>query len=592
MIATDTRSLMREIVASRKKMDQFLVTRREMIRRYAGARYREDAADVPRSPENYPFAYKQFVKPQILFGTPSCSVNPRTRAEHANAAEGLEAAINYWAKETAWKQTMDEVIDDAFFGFGITKTGIAPRGHYSGAGLGAVYGDFEQRPNYPHAVRISPQNFVVDVEASSLRRARLIGHFFERDKDDVLADETYDPAAASRLAESRRERLDQNQTYATPKREDADPQHEPVTLIELYLPEHGLLMTLGELGGEDAVILRHEEYFGPDEGPYDLWGLEIVAGELVPISPLQALWDEFVEVQEHSRAAAESAACHKKFGVYAPGAREDANRIQQVANGGLVMVADPQAVNDMELGGVSDQQINYIQFLRERFERNLGFGDAQRGIAGSKTATAEQLAQSNSDLRIDRMKDRVRDSLLSVYRKVGWYFHNDPTIGRIPMLVTDQTTGQQVPAVFVAGPWMGGYVTVPGRGAVFLPPQDESEMVDFDLDIDDRTMSKVNDALEQKRAQDELALAFQLLQMGMPVNLTRVLDRYGEAFNTRQFSKVILLQTPLDPLALYHATQAAPPVGRSQGSVFGVQKGLRSPSGLPGLFNNARAGMT
>ena len=42
---------------------------------------------------------------------------------------------------------------------------------------------------------------------------------------------------------------------------------------------------IGETGAESGVILRQAPFWGPDEGPYSLWGLETVPGEMIPISP-------------------------------------------------------------------------------------------------------------------------------------------------------------------------------------------------------------------------------------------------------------------------------------------------------------------
>src|SRR4051812_43510873 len=91
-------------------------------------------------------------------------------------------------------------------------------------------------------------------------------------------------------------------TQAYPENVGADAierQRKRVNLYELYLPEHGRIITLAETGPQ-PVILRNEEYFGPDEGPYTLWGLTSVPGELLPLSPLVALWDEFLELQQHA----------------------------------------------------------------------------------------------------------------------------------------------------------------------------------------------------------------------------------------------------------------------------------------------------
>jgi hypothetical protein len=176
-----------------------------------------------------------------------------------------------------------------------------------------------------------------------------------------------------------------------------------VNLYELYLPEHGRIITLAETGPQ-PVILRNEEYFGPDEGPYTLWGLTSVPGELLPLSPLVALWDEFLELQQHAADMADSAATHKKIGIGPTGADEDAKTIRDAKNGGMYLVNNPDQIHDFEIGGASDTQMSFTAYLRARLDRNLGFSDAQRGVVnGDSTATEANLAAASSDLRVDSM---------------------------------------------------------------------------------------------------------------------------------------------------------------------------------------------
>ena len=565
MLSLEPIDLLKEIHDAERWLKPFHSKRREMIRKFAGPHYRQDEnmEDDTKAPENYPFAYTEFVKPQIVFGMPACTVSATAAESAMSTAQALQVAINHWIKEQSWKQTLSSVVDDAFFGFGVTKCGLRPRGDYGGQGLAAVGGDFEAAPNWPFAMRIPPRDFIIDAQCMELRRARIMGHSFERDLDDVKSDESLDPQARDAVQQMGGEpRTDV--AFARPGTD-----RKRVKLWEVYLPEHARVSVLAEHseGNGSGVVLSNEPYLGPDEGPYTIWGLASVPDELMPISPIQALWDQFLEVNTHSRAAAKSASTHKKLGVYEPSAKEDSTRIKNARNGQMIPVKNIKAIADFEIGGASPQQLNFISFVRDRLDRNLGFGDAQRGSVGrGTTATEANIANSNSDLRTEAKKDRIGDCVVEVYRKIGWYFFNEESIGPMTLSRQDQTTGRMIEGVFQPGRWQGGYMQ-----NVYIPPEPESDFTEFALTIVADTMGKQDDPVKQKRAQDEWQMAMGLMQMGLPVNIRRLLDRYGEAFNVAEFSKIVLLDqtgqaVPLDPL--------------SQGS--GMPTGMPGGMGMPG----------
>src|SRR5688500_9378334 len=102
MLNREIKNLMREIRTAKDWLKPFLTKRAELIRTFAGPHWKENSA-AEKSPENYPFAYVQFVKPQLLFGRPTVAVEPAS-VIYQDTADALEAAVNYWLKETSQKQ--------------------------------------------------------------------------------------------------------------------------------------------------------------------------------------------------------------------------------------------------------------------------------------------------------------------------------------------------------------------------------------------------------------------------------------------------------------------------------------------------------
>jgi hypothetical protein len=572
MLSTDPKMLMAEIRDAKTRIADHITQRVTMIKTFAGPHYR--GGEGAKIPDNYPYAYKTFIKPQLLYGRPSVTVTPSLEISDAPIAEAIEAAVNAWGKSDSVKEVLDEVVDDTFFGFGMTKVCLA-----DGAGYNPAY---PERTNGIVIELVSPENIIIDARAKRRRQVRIIGHQYERDLDDVKLDERYDADVTAALPDTMtRDSAGDGEAFPF----EGNAERKRVRMYEIYLPEQKRIITLAERGEDDAVTLRDEQYHGPANvlGPYDLWGLESVAGELFPISPIQALWDEFEELNEHSKAAARSAESHKKIGVYSLANKSDATTIMKTEHGQMAGVQDPSSVKDFEIGGASEQQTNWIMFLREKFDRNLGLGDAQRGVAADRTATGEQIADANSDLRVDSMRDRIGQSVKSLYSKVAWYFYHETSIAPIDLTVRNAQTGMPEEATFISGPWDGGFVD-----NQFIPPQDEPPFEQLRFDVDVRSMTKTDDAIEQKRAQDEVQLCIELHGMGFPINWRRMLDRYGSAFNQRDYSKIILLDQqglmiPPDPLA-------APPGMAQQmlqgggGKGPGAGAGPGAGSGAPRLF--------
>jgi hypothetical protein len=599
MLDLDPKNLMREIRASDKFLEPFIKKGVEINRVMSSNHYRNGGADSGRrpkgkaTPENYPFCYKAFVKPQILFGIPNATITPLASTAHKPLANGMEIAVNNWSKETDWKSTLDMVLDDCFaFNFGVVKSGVAATGHYNTGGQTAVEGDFEQRPNFPFAVRIAPRDFIIDTRADKLTKCRLMGQKFERDIEDVKADlqpeGLYIPEAVAELSPKEKDR--DGDMRAHPSSEDRGPDRKAIVLYELYLPEYHQIITLAETNATDGVVvIRNEPCHGPDEGIYVIFGLESATDEILPISPLVALWDEIEATNEHARNAAKSAETHKKIIGYKPSAKDDAQRIKDARNGGIIPINDPDGVKDFEIGGVSKEQVAYTELERNRTDRNLGFTDAQRGMAtGAKTATEAGIADASSDLRVDGMRDRIADAVRKVYRNICWYFYNDDTIEPMRIVHTDPMTGQTRDATFFPGPSEGAYVN-----NIYIEAPPSTDFTDFSLTIDVRTMQKQNDALVQKRAQDMMALVTTAAPMMVQfpyINWKQLMGDVGKAFNDPLFGERIL---NVDMLAMQGAIMADQAAAANDPNAQQSPAGggpSRSPSSPTGLRSNASAG--
>lgn len=591
MLSTEPKDLLKYVNAGFSFMKQFLVKRKELIRSMAGPHYRADN-DSTKTPENYAFSYKQFVHPQMLFGDPQCKFKSAHTTNDAYLADAMTVAVNRWSLETGLVEQLDAVVDDSFVGYGIVKIGLRQVGWYKGEGLSAVQGDFEQATNEPFVVRIDPRDFFCDPEGSAWTQKRFFGDRFERDLDDVKMDDTYDEAARNELIEKAREARSNVDPFDNQKYIAADEDRKRIVLYDIYLPEHGKIITIAELGSQEGesrngVKLREEQWFGPDEGCYYILGLETVPGEPIPTSPLIAMWDEFLEINEHSRAGAKAAESFKRIGVFSPAAKEDAERIQKAKPGDMVPVADPNAVKDFEIGGASDKQLNFLQFLRNKFESQLGFTDAQRGKAGSNvTATAAQIAGQSADLRVQKMQDRLRRFIQKIYRGVAWYMWHADGIKPMQLAIEDPNTGEKQYGEMQFGQWNGGFVN-----GQWVPPNDPGNFTDYNLDVSPKTMTKQDDAIEIAQAQQDIELAMkvtQIFQNPGVVNWRALIDALGNARGERDYSSIFF-----SPMFAQQLGPGAPNTGMQMPQQQGMMGGMQQPPMTPqGMAQSVTSGAT
>jgi len=573
MISLEPQDLYNEIKDAESLRKKHLDITKDIIGYMVGRKFRTDH-DSDRSPENYFFAYQAFVLPQLVFERPVVKCSTTKMVTDAETADAIEMALNQWIKETKFKDLLSELALDSLIGFGVSKVGLELVGDHEGQGLPAVFGDFEMTPSKPFAVRIDPSDFIIDAYCKKPSEARLIGHRFERDLEDLKLDSRYDPAAIEGLRINEPEKPEGSPFQ---KVGDRQTNRKTVTLYELYIPEHAKLITLAinGAGGADSTggpaILRTAQYYGPKEGPFTTWGLYLVPGQVYPLSPMMALFDQFLELNDHAAAASDEAASYKRVGLVDANDPELAKNLKDAKNGDLIKAKNINGKQEMEVGGTSEGRLSYIDVLRERLDRLMGFSDAQRGKASGVTATEASIADNNSDLRLEHMRQKTRDNAHDLLRKVGWYVFYEETVIQAVSRV-DPVTQKPVQGYVMGGVW---------------PGQEQQNYVDLAIDIDPYSMVRVDDALLQKRAQDAIVLISQMAPMipQMPyVNWTGLLDQWGETMNIKKFSEVALnlpmLQAMMGQMAMQ---QQAAQMG------MGVAPGMMPPGsanlpmGQPGM---------
>lgn len=586
----------------------YLSLYKERLLKWVGNRFRVDWKTTKQL-ENYAAGYIAFMLPQMVADHPVAVVTPRTDPRDTATSEGMGAIINNWIDCTAYKRTVIEpCATNMLLGWGVSYKFIDLTTPAAKRGMPIVC-----KP-------IPLGDYFCDGECFGYENRRFEGHAFEKTKEQLLADPLYAQQAALIATLVPNGQARDREDVPTDKPNNLA-KAEMITLWQFYLREEQQIVTLVQ-SGSGAAELRRESYFGPEEGPYTLWGCYSVPGQIYPLSPLASVEEQSDDLQAHATAASKSAKTHKKFGVYQKNSTTDGVEVQTVKAGQMIGLTNPESFKDAEIGGMSETQVKVLGLLRDRMDRNLGFTDAQRGMATGKATLGEnQLAQNNSDAKTGYIAGRLKDCAERDLRAVAWFFYNSRDV-IASMTMDNPQTGQSEPAEFYGGDFQEAEVmalVAQGKvdpSAIYSIGKD---WTDYHLAIAVESMQRVADPVRQKRAQDEIALMQGIAQIIaaaygpqaalVGINWKRLMRRFGQAFNEPKYDQIVF--TPAfdqmsgpDPLALgmmgmggqpmqagmMGAPQSAPGIAPAQppqpqaqiqpGSSRGPAQGMASPQGV------------
>jgi hypothetical protein len=374
----------------------------------------------------------------------------------------------------------------------------------------------------PKVFTLEPERVFWDSVASDFREIRFIGHTYVRDKEDLLKEaqeggeeDGWIIDAIKASAESARADV------GSSKRERREVNRKELRIREVWIPEHndlrpegdegrgfhGTLYTMVESGegdGGSGVFIREPQpFYGPESGPYVMWGVYPVMGETFPLSPLMVVEPQVSRLNDLSLAYSNAARKAKK-GFAVPAYMEDAAEQFKNFHDQSVFLAEipPEVdirsvVSEIELGGPAEKLLEYMQVERERLERTSGLSDAQRGsVTGQGTATEVAIADSASSVRVDFVKKRFTAAVQQIFEKVAWYFMED-----------DRSRYVLSPSIAEK------YGMDPNEPLFYRPPEDDIPFDAYEFEIEPYSMERVSEGMHQKRIMDFLGIYTQLVPL-------------------------------------------------------------------------------
>lgn len=598
---TSADNLFLEITAAERYRDSYLENFDAQVERYRGPYYKEDRGDEQFFRENHYYEFCSLVTPRVVFDNPRVRVTTRMPGVQAVVAEAMKHGLNRWVKDTNFRQTVQRTATDMMFCWGVTLTSQGP---------GPIMPN-GQPSRWPQVTRISQKRYFEDPLAIERGGLRFQGHAWIIDRDDLLELAKAD----QKLPEEEREGWNLKNIeglgdaavgaglddYRTADQENIALERKEIVLYDIWIPEaeeedhpgeaegyHGSIYTLAvarNQSGDQGESPKYDfvrgprPFYGPQTGPYTVWGVYQVPDETYPLAPLAAMDGQIQDVNDQARAISNSASRYKRT-IFYDGAQGSYGQAIKNAKDAMVVPIpnfDPSRAKEMEYGGVTAQEIAAFQIAKQRLDRNSGLTEAQRGlVSGTGTATENAIADEASSARMGFIKQQVADSAQDVLEKVGWYLYHDDRVFFPLGSEAAQALGMapEEDLMFIGGRHEEG------SGATFE---------DLELEIEPYSMERTDEGLQQRRMTEMMNFAANIAPL-MPqapwVRWKALLDKAGEAINVPDFGEIV----DVDMVMQMAQAGVGEPDPKANAPHFGRQLGASGAARLPRLGGGGGSG--
>uniref|UniRef100_A0A6M3KDQ3 Portal protein n=1 Tax=viral metagenome TaxID=1070528 RepID=A0A6M3KDQ3_9ZZZZ len=495
----------------------------------AASMYRTVVPDVEEKRIPLPLirSFVQTYTHLLTSGTPQCNVETEYE-ELKSFAEDFKAVLNRHLLEIEIGPAISGAVWSAMFSVGIVKTGLAEGDDSEGFEVDGEFHDIGK----PFSQSVSIRNFVVDMQADSPNEISFVGDRYLRPRAWVEAmrekrDGKNPPGAGTGIENTA------NSAMPPPARasgilEDGERRlYDEVWVWDLYLPKQGVMCQFAD--GDDRP-LDVFKWDGPEGGPYNLLGFGWVDGEVLPAAPVPALRPLHELVNAAARKIERQAARAKEIYVTDRSGGDDAETIKDAADGAVVGVGNPDAVQPKRFGGPDPALMALIPWGMAEFDKQAGNLSMLAGLAPqSETLGQDQLLSQSANAQVNALRGAVIRMVTKVLRQHAWYVWTDPARA------------------------YSAEKNVPGTGIrlkVTLGAEvREGDFLDYNFELQPYSMTQTTPAeqVEQLRrfwAQDVMPNVQLLMATGQAVDAAGYIKRIAAMTNVALGDQVLLEQSP------------------------------------------------
>lgn len=465
------RNLWNEVRRSIEHRDTFLgAPYEEALKRFYGPAYRQGSASVVDF-ENHAYSWISIFLPILASGNPRVRAKTPRMGPAAAFSKAVELAVNRNFELTDVKRTIEQLATDWAFRYCVSITTPTP-----------VAGMMEREDpvHRPTTKRLPLDEYAWDPIAKQHAEARWQGHKITRDKEDIIAEASQNPAAGWNLSAldkliEARER-DKRRAMMSTDIDRNEVSYWEIWVGEITLDEatdaegtpfqptseegfHGTIFTVGE--GVDEFIREPRPFFGPRDGAYTFNGYLYVPNESVPLSPLVATAAQAEIYNAVMESAIESIKGYKRGVAVGSDSGNLDEIIADFRDMGIFKVEAIEKLADMmkevEVLGLTPQHMAQLEMLRTLLERQSGISEAMQGTTSGATATEASIASMSVGKRMGYMTEKFINGVVKpMAKKEAWYCAMDPRsrteLGELAEgLFFDPNTGQPIEMPVLVG---------------------------------------------------------------------------------------------------------------------------------------------
>jgi len=200
-----------------------------------------------------------------------------------------------------------------------------------------------------------------------------------------------------------------------------------VELLDIWLPDEGVVVTLP--GDTDAMtqLLREREYSGPEFGPYDMFCYARVPDNVMPVPVLSTVRDLAEVINALARKIKRQSERQKDVGVYSMGHEEAAEVIRTAPDGAMVGVPDKNQIDVLSFGGPNESNYKAVAWFRDYYNLIAGNPELLSGAGPqANTLGQDEMNRAAASVRLSDWRAQILAAAASVVRKVAWYEWTDP----------------------------------------------------------------------------------------------------------------------------------------------------------------------
>ncbi len=535
---TDVHRLYAAIDHSRKALLPFRNQRVDMLREFVGSHYGDKGQGASHEVLVNLLNFTADVYTHGLAAN-----NPRIRVtsqftELMPFAYNWQQSLNNMIKEMRFRNTMQQIILDAFFVGGIAKVFQASWQPVQ------LEDDTWADPGRPYIGRISFDNFGLDMAATDIRCCRFMYDEYRVSWKSVQDDPDFDKSVVKNMSPT--SKWDRDSEYAEGISQGSlvdDDEYEPMTdLMDVWLPE---LEKVGIFAKHTPSKPLKLVEAGPEGGPYHFLSFADVPDNIMPTAPAQNLMGLHKLYNGLLRKQGQQAKRQKTNTIFRANAVDDAQRLRNANDGDIVFVNDPDAVKVVTQGGVDPTNTAFGMNVMDLFDRQAGNLSAMAGLGPqADTVGQEQLIHQAVSRKEAKMQQRVHNFTSDLIRSLGQLMWVDGMLN-VPSSV-EVASGS---GVRVDTSW--------------TPEMREGDFLQYNFEIEPHSMDYESPAAKlQKleRAADRLIQMFPIIQAaGGTIDVQQIQRDMAEMQGTPELRNWITFATP-PTIEQPGPTGGAPPV--------------------------------